>query len=784
MALFTDPRQVTNWLDPLEKNYNEQRRQRELHHAQSKEVWRQEEAATFTAGNFDKILKSFGSLSKTAKAISTERESIKQTEFAKGYRQLSTSTQEIIEQVAAENDLSLKGTDLINKLKENEDLRKDPQAITWIEQQSGHKALRLKRLLGWQAVKGSVTELDDLIEKQPLWKDNYDQHARVGKVGEWYFDRTYDRLLKLGLNRRYIDTHFSPEIQRFSEAKGLTQKLDYKSFQFSKDKDETVEEFENFKLNPIPAIAANRLSTLMKDFIKRDPINGRSNAIIFLHRLNKEGKINNTVIEAMKTGELTGEAIKDGFKIGKDLVSASDWRYIEQGEQEYLTQVKTDHDANWATQGAQIEASLINKTINQEQLESFLLKARNNGQEGTDWYKKLAKYNPAAQNTTVFQEGDKEFGKSKLKGTLHNRLEEIKNHPNDDIRQKYEPLAKKVKTFITDNPDEFGELDEFLKDFVYSTRTGNSLENNTISDDDGFIVGKLRTFTYQRLYHYLEQELKGAEPIDNLARVIKDERDAYWESNGGGLEAEKGKTAPGMFSRVRDVEGNLQWANIGVVSRERNNRLYDHTYSTRNKAKSYNKKVSKYGNISKEERWERVDGIYNKDQILGLIKHGYFSEDMKYDAYRDGLLPGEALNKAIEALVKNDKDFATRHNLKEWSFDGKKETPDVQINNALTNYLETADLHEVNIIKNIQSHIRWYGFDSLSMKNRQLIYNILEKINPSTEIRNKAIEDQQLENRVKRLQTLNLLENAPTSVLDSDEAVDKFIAQQGLLEPN
>ena len=132
MALFTDPRQVTNWLDPLEKNYNEQRRQRELHHAQSKEVWRQEEAATFTAGDFDKILKSFGSLSKTAKAISTERESIKQTEFAKGYRQLSTSTQEIIEQVAAENDLSLKGTDLINKLKENEDLRKDHQAITWI----------------------------------------------------------------------------------------------------------------------------------------------------------------------------------------------------------------------------------------------------------------------------------------------------------------------------------------------------------------------------------------------------------------------------------------------------------------------------------------------------------------------------------------------------------------------------------------------------------------------------------------------------------------------------
>lgn len=740
MVLFTDPRQVTNWLDPLEKNYTEQKKQRQLHHSQSKEVWAQQEAATFTAGDFDNILKGLSSLSKTAKQISTDREERKYTDFVKGYEQLKFTDQEKIEQIASETDLSLNDANLLKTLSKSGKI--SPEALIYLEQQSGSKALRLKRLLGWQTVEKSVATLDSEIE-QNLYgiRDNFNEAERTGKVDIFYRNALTDKLRKLGLNDRFIATHYEAEINKFSETKGLSSKLDYKKVEFSKDAAERIATFENLKYGTDPTTAATTLSEFLSKQIRLDPENGRNKTIIFMHRLMKDGKIDGSVIQAMREGKLSGKALEDGFKIGKDLISDSDWRYIEQGEQEYLTQVKTDHTVKYEARGAKIEAGLIKKEINPEQLESFLLEAKNNGQEHTDWYKRLAKYNPAAQNPTVFQKSDKEFGKSKNRGTLHDRLEEIKNHPNDDIRQKYEPLAKKVKTFITDNPDEFGDLDKFLKDFVYSTRTGNSLENNIISDDDGFVVGKLRTFTYQRLYHYLEQELQGAEPIDNLARVIKDERDAYWESNGGGLEVEKGKTAPGMFSRVRGKDGNLQWANIGVVSREANNRFYDHTHGSPNKDQSYNNKVRKFGNIPKEERWERVDGIYNKDQILGLIKHGYFSEDMKYDAARDGLLPGEALDKAIEALVKNDKDFATRHNLKEWSFDGEKESPDVRINDALTNYLETADLNEAKVIKNIQSHIRWYGFDSLSMKNRQLIYNILENIDPSSQVRRDALAD-------------------------------------------
>ena len=751
MTLQYDPREVTDWLTPLERVYARQTRQLQEHHANLRERDRQEEAATFTADQFNKMIKDFTTLSKTAKDIQKKYEANKQTEFETDWNKLELDTQELIEQIAFENDLSLKGTNLINKLKENKTLvQNDPHAIDFIEKQSGHKALRLRRLLGWEAVKSSVNYLDDAIEKDPILRDDYEAHDRVGKLDAFYTKRTHQRLEKLGLNQKYIATHFSPEIKRLSQTKGLAKVLDYKAHEFAKKNVERVTEFENFKWNPRPDIVSNRLSTLLKDSIADDPLKGRSNAVIFLHRLNKEGKINSTVIEAMKTGALSEEAQKNGFKTGVDLLSAEDWKYIEQGEQEYLTRIKTDHDVAYAARGAQIEVGLINKTINPDQLKQFLLEAKNNGQETTDWYKKLSNYNPSAQNLTVFQEGDKEFGRSKNKGTLHNRLEEIKNHPNDEIRQKYQPLAEEVETFIKDHPDSFGNLDKVLKDFAYSTRTGNSLENNIPSADDNFVVEKLKTFTYQRLYHYLEQQLKGAEPIDNLSRVIQDERNAYWEANGGNLVAENGQTAPGMFSRVRK-NGNLEWANIGVVSRETNNRAYDHTYSSPYKDKSYTNKVAQFGNISKEERWERVGGIYTKDQLLGLKKYLYFSEDMKYDAARDGLLPGEAYNKAIEALVnstdQDDKDFATRHNLKGWTFNGKEEAPDVSINNALTNRLKqieatpTADLNEANVIKNLQSHIRWYGFDSLSMKNRELIYNIIAKFDTSSQVSRDAIVD-------------------------------------------
>ena len=61
MTIENDLSLVTNWLDPIEKIYAKQSQQRERHHQQSQQVWKQEEAATFTT---DKAVAALESVSK------------------------------------------------------------------------------------------------------------------------------------------------------------------------------------------------------------------------------------------------------------------------------------------------------------------------------------------------------------------------------------------------------------------------------------------------------------------------------------------------------------------------------------------------------------------------------------------------------------------------------------------------------------------------------------------------------------------------------------------------
>ena len=292
--------------------------------------------------------------------------------------------------------LSLEGVDLITKLREE---GVEEGALTYLELNAGHKNIMLKRLMGWQTVQESIATADADIENDKTGKKQieFEEFVKADKVDIYYKNKTRDALRKLGLNDRFIDTHYGSAIEQFSNTRGLTQKLEYKKVKFAQDLQETVTSISNLTSNPNlnPLVASTELHNLVKKFRSIDKVKGKSNAVIFLHRLNKDGKINSTVIDAMKQGKITD--FDPGDK-GEKLFSDSDWRYIEQGEQEYLTQVKTDHDDKYAARGLQYEAGIIDKTITQEQLESFLLEADSNGQSGTDWYKKLSRYNSNAYN--------------------------------------------------------------------------------------------------------------------------------------------------------------------------------------------------------------------------------------------------------------------------------------------------------------------------------------------------------------------------------------------------
>ena len=203
MTLQYDPQEITDWLSPLEKVYDRQSKQLDLFHAQLRERDRQEEAATFTAGDFNQILKSFGTLSKTAKAISSKREEGKYDEFKEGWDKLDFDHTDKAKQVLSEVDFTEQGFNVIEKLRKE---GVDEKVITYIEQNSGHKDIRLKRLLGWEKVKNSVSNLDKKIEANEFGeRDQFDKASRTGNEATYYRNELSSQLQKLGLSDKFIE---------------------------------------------------------------------------------------------------------------------------------------------------------------------------------------------------------------------------------------------------------------------------------------------------------------------------------------------------------------------------------------------------------------------------------------------------------------------------------------------------------------------------------------------------------------------------------------------------
>ena len=622
MVLFTDPKQVTNWLDPIEKNYTEQKKQRQLHYSQSKEVWAQQEAATFTAGDFDQVLKGLSSLSKTAKQISTDREERKYTDFVKGYEQLKFSDQEKIEQIASETDLSLNDANLLKTLSKSGNI--SPEALIYLEQQSGSKALRLKRLLGWQTVEKSVATLDSEIE-QNLYgiRDNFNEAERTGKVDIFYRNALTDKLRKLGLNDRFIATHYEGEINKFSETKGLSSKLDYKTVEFSKDAAERIATFENLKYGTDPTTAATTLSEFLSKQISLDPENGRNKTIIFMHRLMKDGKIDGSVIQAMKEGKLSGKALEDGFKIGKDLISDSDWRYIEQGEREYQTAVLTNHNDSWAAQGLAARTAVIKNEWTQEQFESFLRKAKDNGQENQQWYKDLSNININRQNDTVKNAEKKSIRTSIISGDvafLKREKERVTNSTlKDEIQDQIDLLENKQAEF---------NYTETHIDVAVGKRL-----SLTIGEDGGVVLPRRALKVRNDLLSYFRQRFQARiseqPPNTNAFNDALDDTEAYWDRNGGNAKV----TIEGS-DEIDPKAGKFTPNSKGEF------KFYD-TYS---KARSI-----------------RSKGLYNvvDDQELNTIKTNLLEN--LYKAEDDSTVPGKT---AVERLLNTPEAVLTGSDLK------------------------------------------------------------------------------------------------------------------------
>ena len=725
MTIQYDPQKVTDWLTPLEKVYARQSRQLDTYHQQLRERDRQEQAATFTAGDFNKILQGFSTLSKTAKAISTQREESKYGDFQKGYEELPISDQTIIEkQIKDESILSLEGVDLITKLREQ---GVDEEALTFLELKAGHKNIMLKRLMGWQTVQQSIATTDAEIENDKTGKKQieFEEYVKAGKAHIYYKNKTRANLRKLDLNDKFIDTHYGNAIEQFSNTKGLTQKLEYKKVKFAQELQETVTSISNLTLNSNlnPLVASTELHNLVKKFRSIDPIKGKSNTVIFLHRLNKDGKINGTVIKAMKEGKITGFEPGD---TGEKLFSAADWKYIEQGEKEYQTAIITAHDDSWADQGLSARTAVINNEWDQNKFNDFLRIAKDNGQEEKQWYKDLSKINVNRQNEIVYNDEVASLGTALISGNVEFLKQEKERVTNSTLKDQIQ--------------DTINLLENKQAEFTYSERwidvQVSEGFNLTLGKDEPLnqrgikVRNDLLKFFRARFQARITEQ--HPDPMNEAMNDVK----AYWDLHGGNVKIKPDNTeqppGAGKFSPTEEGSYENYDAYLGLKRKRRDHTLINPTendinnYKTRIETARTNAASGKGLEIPGKNTLERMlntpKSILDVEDVVGAWENNAYSAELLIKAKQVGVLPSVLLWMQTNALHK----AGLLKNL------NSSQQNDFPIKDRMVAQKAIDDAIKRSNNPSLLYLYRKVGFENMSQKQKQRLIDLLSKVEIET----------------------------------------------------
>ena len=769
--IFTDPKQVTNWLSPLEKAYDEERKQREKHHAQSKEVWRQEEAATFTADDLVSGLNNLAAFSKTLKAISTEREEAKQEQFGTIYDEFDIDDQTKIDQVTAENDLSIKGVDLISKFKK---AGVSNEAIASIEKHAGHKEIRLKRILGWNTLEKSIDTLDGEIESNQLKKNSFDEASRDGKVDSYYRQNIRAKLRKLGLSDKFIATHYENAINKYSNAKGLEAKLDYKKVTYTQNQEERVKSLENLKSNPNPEIASVEAQNLIKESIAIDPVNGRKNAVILLHRLNKDGKINSEVIAAMKQGKI----VSDLGKTGEKLLSEKDWKFIEQGEIEYQTELIAKHELAIGAELVDARVKSLAGEMSNEDLQKVLRRAKSAGLEESAEYKAAETVNPTRQNEAVYTDERISIEPALKSGNVEFLKQEKERVTNEnlkaEIQKTIDRLEGKQKQFqYSEKP-----IEEMVGKYLDLTVGTDGDYNFTAGQDT---INNELTRYFREQFNALSQDPNVLNPYE----AAKDATQDYWLRNGGSaakyregqpdtdVKNPRGKftaTTNGKFllyntykkaKSARFVELNK------VVNEQEFNQIKTDLITNLNAA---GESTEVEGKTALERLLNTPEAILSGSELKAVFENNQVSQKIITQAKLLGVTPQEIIVAQFNALAKDDPNKELR-NLDQSDIDNFV-NPHLYIKEVLNKTKNTDLLYLLNR----------EGVQNFSPKQATRLRKVLAAEAEVDYVAEQADLNFERNKRLQRLKTLNIT-NVPASALESDEALDKFIKQQGGLEP-
>ena len=332
------------------------------------------------------------------------------------------------------------------------------------------------------------------------------------------------------------------------------------------------------------------------------------------------------------------------------------------------------------------------------------------------------------ENTqTAYQKYEAVYEKDIANGNLHKRIEELKGHSNEAIRNKYLPIAQKIKKVLDDNPAIFdrGRLERY----VYETRTNESIpDGHNLSGDDARVADILERFTKAEATRLI---IAGEAPTTVSAQV--DVALEQFKTGNGWNVVVEGADSPkpaGMFAMVRE-SGNASWVNINDIIIAKGKATYNHTRPMTGEDfdAAHAKRLQQFPDRS--TRHNAYQGLYSNQQVLGYLENGYFSEDMNKIAAREGLTPLKALEKAVEAIKRANPTFAQNHNLErlqsEPEYQNVIKNEDTIARTLLNEINSEPNLNKVAILRKIKATIKWYGYDRLSNADRQILYSIVAK---------------------------------------------------------
>jgi len=505
-----------------------------------------------------------------------------------------------------------------------------------------------------------------------------------------------------------------------------------------------------------------------------------------LYRMGKTGKLTRDTYNKMLTGKIDGHSAGDNLKVFLDKNGVQESHILE-GIEEY-------EDADYDVQEALVEG---------DYKQTFV--AAGKGKLSQEDYKakvQLFKRMPLKDSKAKLDRLDKVFHTNQDQVTTDDILNNWSTNIENGTLDKHEDAIKEIGNINAQ--DKLNEIKKYQTKAATQAKLDeklNAIKTTVVGERAKGIFGTPGgTQKTQRVYDDIQQNyrllffknledakaLSQGGPVDIKAITMKtdSEIETYKVSNGFGIPI--GKEGSGKFS-VKGTSGEYDNYTKSVIDVQTSDAFTSQTlsYSPTN-ANNWEQKVlsRRQSQPNSALRYKEPEGIFTNEQLAYYAVNGKPSEEMLYIAGRENLNISRALGYSINALVDSpdadDKRFAKDYNLDQIeTANGSDEIILKAGYDAITKLSGTSQTD----LNNLLARAKRNGLDSLDgVQIERLLVYTGETYQASEGTTGQIDSLNARENRLNRLKTLKI-NSVPASALESDEALDKFIAQQGLLEP-